>query len=115
MKLSEYEGDAALDILAELIEPVAEICADKEVAEIFRKGGSKAAAIKAIIKKHKKSITTILAVLDGKDPETYKPNLFTLPVKLLEILNDEELVKLFTFAEQTGDAKSSGSASAKAG
>ena len=38
-------------------------------------------------------------------------NFFTLPVKILEILNDPELVKLFGLQGQTGGAISSGSVS----
>ena len=35
MKLSEYHGEAALDILAELIEPAGEIMSDKNLGEVF--------------------------------------------------------------------------------
>ena len=33
MKLSDYEGEQALDVLADLIEPAMEIMADKEMAD----------------------------------------------------------------------------------
>ena len=109
MKLSEYQGEAALDILADLIEPAGEIMSDKEIGEVFKKNRFKAVGL--AIKNHKRAVMQILATMDGVSVDEYKCNVFTLPVKILEILNDPELVQLFTYQGQTGDANSSGSAS----
>lgn len=110
MKLSEYHGEAALDILAGLIEPAGEIIADKEIGDVFKENRFK--AIGLAIKNHKKAVMQIMATVDGVPVDEYKCNVFTLPVKILEILNDPEIVQLFTYQGQTGDANSSGSASA---
>ncbi len=109
MKLSEYQGEAALDLLAELIEPAGEIMADKEIGDVFKQNRFK--AIGMAIKNHKKAVMQILATMDGVPVDEYKCNVFTLPVKILELLNDPALVQLFTFQGQTGDANSSGSSS----
>ena len=109
MKLSEYQGEAALDLLADLIEPAGEIMSDKEIGEVFKKNRFK--AIGLAIKNHKKSVMQILATLDGVPVEEYKCNVFSLPVKILELLNDPEMIQLFQYQGQTGDANSSGSAS----
>ena len=109
MKLSEYQGEAALDLLADLIEPVGEIMSDKEIGDVFKKNRFK--AIGLAIKNHKKSVIQILATMDGVPVDKYKCNVFTLPAKILELLNDPALVQLFTYQGQTGDANSSGSAS----
>ena len=109
MKLSEYQGEAALDILADLIEPAGEIMSDKEIGEVFKENRFK--AIGLAIKNHKKAVMQILATMDGVPVEEYKCNVFSLPVKIMEILNDPDIDQLFTFQGQTGDAKSSGSAS----
>ena len=109
MKLSEYQGEAALDILADMIEPAGEIMSDKEIGEVFKKNRFK--AIGLAIKNHKKAVMQIMATMDGVPVEEYKCNVFTLPVKILELLNDQALVQLFTYQGQTGDASSSGSAS----
>ena len=109
MKLSEYQGEAALDILADLIEPVGEIMTDKEIGEVFKKNRLK--AIGLAIKNHKKAVMQIMATMEGVPVEEYKCNVFTLPVKILELLNDPDIVQLFTYQGQTGDAISSGSAS----
>ena len=109
MKLSEYQGEAALDILAELIEPAGEIMADKEIGDVFKQNRFKAVGM--AIKNHKKAMIQILATMDGVPVDEYKCNVFSLPVKILEILNDPEMIQLFQYQGQTGDAKSSGSAS----
>ena len=109
MKLSEYQGEAALDILADMIEPAGEIMSDKEIGEAFKKNRFK--AIGLAIKNHKKAVMQIMATMDGVPVDEYKCNVFTLPVKILELLNDSELIRLFTYQGQTGDANSSGSAS----
>ena len=113
MKLSEYQGEAALDILAELIEPAGEIMADKHLGEAFKENRFK--AIGMAIKNHKKAVMQILATMDGVPVDEYKCNVFSLPVKILEILNDPEMIQLFQYQGQTGDANSSGSASVNTG
>lgn len=110
MKLSEYKGEQALDLLADIIEPASKIMADKEVLDTLR-NTNKAAAIKVAIKRHKQELIEIMAALDGEDPQKYEVGFLTLPIKLLEILNDKELMSLFHSQGQTGDATSSGSAS----
>ena len=112
MKLSDFKGEKALDILADLIEPASEVFGDKEVLAAFQ-GGKRLNAVKLAIKNHKPAVIKILAVLEGETPEEYaeKITLFTLPMKLLQILNDPELLQAFSSQGQTGDATSSGSAS----
>ena len=113
MKLSEYQGEAALDILANMIEPAGEIMSDKEIGEVFKENRFR--AIGLAIKNHKKAVIQILSTMDGVPVDEYKCNVFSLPVKILEILNDPALVRLFTYQGQMGDANSSGSASENIG
>ena len=93
MKLSEYQGEAALDILADLIEPAGEIMSDKQIGDVFKENRFK--AIGLAIKNHKRAVMQILATMDGVSVDEYKCNVFTLPVKIIEILNDPALVQLF--------------------
>ena len=109
MKLSEYQGEAALEILADLIEPAGEIMSDKEIGEVFKENRFR--AIGLAMKNHKKAVMQILSTMDGVPVEEYKCNVFTLPVKILELFNDPDIIQLFTYQGQTGDANSSGSAS----
>lgn len=111
MKLSEIKGEGALDVLAELLEPASAILADKKVAQIYNSNKPKIELATYIIKIHKKEVIEILAVLDGEDPKTYadKINIFTLPMKLLELLNDEDLLSFFQSQGQNMELTSSGS------
>lgn len=112
MKLSEYKGEKALDVFADLIEPFAAIASDKEVMNHVRSGKPTIKLIKPLLKNHKREVIEIMAILDGEDPANYseKVNVFTLPKKLLEILNDPDLKSLFTLQGQKTDETSSGSA-----
>lgn len=96
MKLSEIHGEKCLDMFADLIEPIAEIMSDKEIAEAAKKE-NKAAAVSVAIRNHKKAVIEVMAILDGENPVEYaeKINIFTLPAKLLEILNEPEILNLF--------------------
>ena len=89
MKLSEYQGEAALDVLADLIEPAGEIMSDKEIGEVFKENRFK--AIGLAIKNHKKAVMQILAAMDGVPVDEYKCNVFTLPVKILELFSGANL------------------------
>lgn len=109
MKLSEYKDEQAIDLLADIIEPATEIMADAEVKKMFKEKASKVAAIKYAIKNHKSAVMEILAALDGVPVEEYHCNVFTLPMKCLEILSDEDLISFFTSAAQTMEVKPSGS------
>lgn len=100
MKLSEIKGDNALDVLADLIDPVCEILVDKDIETAYN-SGDRMRAIKLGLKKHKRAVTTILALLNEEDPKTYKPALLMLPKMLMDVLNDEELMGLFSSQTQT--------------
>ena len=109
MKLSEFKDDAALDLIADIIEPATEILADPAIKEAFSR--SKMAAIKVAIKSHKNAMREIVARLDGKNPEEYHFTALSLPVKLLNLLNDPELQQLFTSSGQMEDETACSSAS----
>lgn len=95
MKLSEFKNEKALDVLAEIIEPITEIVSDEEVKACIKEK-KKIRGIAKAIKNHKKEIIYILAVLDDEPVETYEVNLATLPFKIMEILSDEVLNDFFT-------------------
>lgn len=113
--LADIKGDAALELVADLIDPVTEIMSDPVVAAAYRgtekEPGSKAKAIKVAIKAHKKAVTTILALMDEEDPKTYQPSAMVIPVRLLQILNDPDMNSLFTLPDQSLEENTSGSAS----
>ena len=109
-KLSDFRGEDALEVLADIIEPASEIMTDKELIPLFRSRKTMAKASALVLKRHPKSILRIMARLDEADSETYSPSLIQLPKMLVELFNDPELVDLFTSQGQTTVQTNSGSA-----
>ena len=98
MRLSDFKGEAALDVLADIIEPLANILADKEIQALSKKENTPVIAmVKPAIKNHKKDLIEILARLDEKPVDEYEKtmSLLTLPKQVLELLNDPEVQSLF--------------------
>lgn len=115
MKLSEVKGEKALDMLADLIEPIMEIIEDKEVSKILKSRHNKdkdekdkaestkiilGRAVSAAIKNHKKAVIAILATLDDIPVDQYECNLLSLPKKMMDIINDPAIFDLFTSQSQ---------------
>ena len=95
MRLSDIKGEKALDAMADLIDPLADIAQNKILVGLLR-GKNYVDAVKIGLKQHKKAVLTILAVLNQQDVETYEPTLAEIPMMLLDLLNDTELANLFT-------------------
>ena len=124
MKLSDFKGEEALDVLADIIEPIAMIMADEEIVKLQKEsdkileesnGKRKLPMIKFVkpaIKNHKKEVLYVLARLENKSVEEYEKEvtLITLPMKVLEVINDEQLKSLFHSQGQITPLASSGSA-----
>lgn len=111
MKISDYRGEDALDVLVDIIDPMAEIFGDPEFAKTWQHK-SRLVAVKYAISKHKKAVVAMLAALERKDPEEYESEIrvFTLPIKALEIFSDPELTNLFPSQGQNSEKTSSGPA-----
>ena len=114
MKLSEIKGVVAIDVIADIIDPITAIMADEEVkklAEMKPKPPTLLIA-KTILKRQKKAILEILAYLHGENPKTYNPSLIELPIMLVNLINEiqsnEELMSLFHSQPQMSSSVSSG-------
>lgn len=97
-KLSDYKNGEALDLLADIIEPVISIMQDEKVKEAFQSDNKLMNTVKAIVKGHKDDVIEILARLDDTPAKDYQCTIFTLPIKVLEILNDKQLLDFFNSA-----------------
>ena len=97
MKLSDFRGEEALDVLADIFEPLALICADEEIQKLRETTHPMMDYIKPILKNRKKEIIQILARLNNQPEEEYKANLslVTLPLQILDFMNDPEIQSLF--------------------
>lgn len=103
MKLSEYKGEKAIEVFADLLEPTAEILADEDIVNAIRADESKIAIIKKILKGHSKAIVEIMAILDDENPDEYEVDFMTLPKKLLDLFNDPMVIDLFTSQGQDAE------------
>lgn len=93
MKLSEIQGEKAIDLLADLIDPASKIFSDKKVQELFSEDSNKIVIVKYLLKNYKKEIVEIVSILNGEDAVI---NVFTLPKIVIEIISDEELLTFFS-------------------
>lgn len=103
MKLSEIKGEAAIDALADMLEPIAKIAGDKGFLKEYRSKKPKIMLVKYLLKYHRHSVLEILAILDQKPFDEYMEtvNLITLPQQILEMINDPEIAVLFQSQSQT--------------
>ena len=111
MKLSDIKGERAVEVIADLIEPIANIASDKECADLFSvkpvNGENKnVTARKHLVKKvplllrtHKRDVIQVIATLDGKSVE--EMNLFSITSALIGMVQDEALIQLFTSAARS--------------
>ena len=122
MRLSDIKGDRVFDVIADIIDPIANIASDETASAIFKREklpeGMTAKsflmerarkAVPALLKGHKSDIITVLATIEGISANKYRASL-TL-AKLMqdtaELLTDEAFGELFISAQS---GTSSGSA-----
>lgn len=122
MRLSDVKGERTLEVIADIIEPIANIAEDEAAAELFqRKQLPEGVSVKkflldrarkavpALLKGHKADIIAILSAIDGVEPEAYRGtlNLVKLIKDCTDLLTDEAFGQLFISAQSEA---SSGSA-----
>lgn len=119
MRLSDFKGEEALDVLADIIEPMTFILADEEIQKMRKEAAEKKKTVPYIkfvapaIKNHKAEIIQVLARLQNQTVEEYKADLSlaTLPMQVLEFINDPEIQKFFTSQSQSPETQSASSGS----
>ena len=122
MRLSDIQGERVFDVIADIIDPIANIAEDDAASALFKReklpNGMTAKsfllerarkAVPALLKGHKSDIITVLATIEGVSSDDYRASL-TL-AKLMqdtaELLTDEAFGELFISAQS---GTSSGSA-----
>ena len=127
MKLSDIKGDRVLDVIADIIDPIANMVQDKDVAAMFKReavpDGMEARdffakrmckGLPALLKGHKSDIIAILAAIEGVAPEQYAASLdlAKLFTDVMELLTDDAFVNFLSSSETGKGASALGSASA---
>lgn len=122
MRLSDIQGERVFDVIADIIDPIANIAEDDAASALFKREklpeGMTAKefmtqrarkALPALLKGHKGDIIAILASIEGVSAESYKGalNLVKLMQDTTELLTDDAFTALFLSAQS---GKSSGSA-----
>ena len=122
MRLSDIKGERTLEVIADIIDPIANIVGDKEAMGALKKEklpegadkheyllGRVKKSLPLLIKGHKNDIISILAAIEGVSMEEYAENLdlFKLMRDCADLLNDPAFQAVFTLARSE---MSSGSA-----
>ena len=107
-KLSDYKGEEAIELWADLVDPLTEMLGDAEIKDVVTKGKSKLDIAKTILKNHSKEAADILTRIDPTPIDGL--NIVLRLIALLgEIDANEEIKSFFGFAEQVKtDEESSG-------
>lgn len=127
MKLSDIKGDRVLDVIADIIDPIANMVQDKDVAAMFKReavpDGMEARdffakrmrkGLPVLLKSHKTDIIAVMAAIEGVTPEQYAasldfPKLFT---DVMELLTDGAFLNFLSSSGTGKGASAPGSASA---
>lgn len=110
-RLQDIKGLEAMDVLADLLDPVTELIKKPEILKVIDENGlNDIETIKALIKGGKMEVLQILAILDGRPIEEFLEtfDILTLPVMLYQTFNDDALQAVFTSQGQNEAVKSSG-------
>lgn len=128
MKLSDVRGERTLDVIADIIPPVARIAKDDAASAIFRPeavpegmeptqffASRVERSAPALLKGHRDDVVAILAAIEGTSPEEYasKMNLASLLKDVMELLTDSEFLGFLSDCAQdedppTGPSESTG-------
>ena len=114
MKLSDFKGEEAIEVLADIIAPASEIVSDGEFQRMCSTSGVPYMKIVSyVLKEHKKSILDMYEPLMQESREKATP---TKLVRLvLDIAQDPEITSLFFSQGQQEALTSSGSVTENTG
>lgn len=109
MKLTDFKGNEAVEVLADVMEPVSVIVSDKEFQTLIKTKGTPIMKVVSYILKNFSN-----EVLDMYEPLTKEKREEATPTKLIQLIldisNDPELSSLFTSQGQQEALTPSGSA-----
>lgn len=114
MKLSDVKGARTLEVIAEVIDPVANIAEDEAAEALFRREklpeGMTAKKfllqrvrkfLPVLLKKHKADLIAIMAAIEGTDKRDYEDSLSLIKLTrdVTDLLTDEAFGELFISAQ----------------
>ena len=98
-RLSDYQGEEAIELWIDLVDPISEILGDPEVAKVVQSGQPKMVIAKTILAAHKAEAEEILLRIDPEplDGLNLIVRLFSV---LVEIGSRDDVKSFFGFAAQ---------------
>lgn len=94
-KISDFKNEKGLELLADLMESVSKILADREIVRaLFAQRNLY--AIRLIARDHKNEALDLLAYFNGVSKDEYSANAIQMGKELFEILSDEDIAAFFT-------------------
>lgn len=99
MKLSDYQGEEAIELWVDLLDPIHEILSDEEVKKTIKSGQPVIKIVQSILKKHKEQAVEILQRIDPA-PIDGMTVILRLANLLKEVGEREEIKAFFGYAEE---------------
>ena len=124
MKLAELKGEKAIEVIADLIDPVTKIASDPKFAGLFKarriEGESDrqmtirnlTEKLPDLIRIHKRDVLSIICAVNGKNPDELSMN--EIIGGAIQLGHDEDFLSLFLSAVNTEDEISPTASSADA-
>lgn len=123
MRLSDIKGTRSIDVVADIIGPVANIAGDKETADFFKRVkvepdmDARLLAVERtkkylppLLKRHKHDICEIMAAIEGTPIKEYEATLTLQKLwrDLVELFSDSAFQMLFFSNAPSGNTQSAG-------
>lgn len=127
MKLSDIKGDRVLDVIADIIDPIANMVQDRDVAAMFERKAVPEGVdardffaermlkgMPALLKGHKADIIAVMAAIEGVTPGQYAASLDfpKLLTDVMELVTDNAFLDFLSSPETGKGADAPGAASA---
>ena len=109
-KLSDFNDESAIVVVAKLIDPVMVILTNPDNKK-FKGEKSSVKMFSGFLANSPKAMMEIFAILSEQDVENYHCDGAEVAKNLITLVADDRLIELFISQGQTGDANASGSAS----
>lgn len=115
MRLSDVTGERTIDVVADIVGPVARIAQDEKASALFApeetpKGMTPRQffakrieeSLPSLLKGHKQDLIDIIAAINGVKPEEYAKilNLAVLMKDVIELVTDEEFIGFLALSER---------------
>ena len=109
-RLSDYQGEEALALWGDLLEPISEILTDAEIQRVVKAGSAPIVVAKTILKNHKKEAHEIMLRVDPEPLDGL--NIIVRLVNLLAEIGKRDDIKAFFgyAAQEKVESTSTGSA-----